>query len=147
MMVSNTKVFPINTEGGTILLLDGECALCNRLALFLSPRIRKREQVRFIAIESDEGRELIQSFPEKLGDLDTIYFLDDSKIHFYSSAVLRCIGLLQWRYVLLIPFLWMVPLPLRDILYRVVARYRRKIFGQNVSCTFTDLNEARNKEV
>ena len=99
MMVSDKKVFPINTEGGTILLLD------------------------------------------------TIYFLDGSKIHFYSSAVVRCIGLLQWRYVLLIPFLWMVPLPLRDILYRVVARYRRKIFGQNVSCTFTDLNEARNKEV
>ena len=147
MMVSDAKKFPIDRKDETILLLDGECALCNRLALFLSPRIRKRKQVRFIGIESSEGRDLIQSFPKKLRDLDTIYFLYGSKIHFYSSAVLRCLGLLHWHYVLLIPFLWMVPLPLRNIFYRVVARYRRKIFGQSVSCAFTDLNEARNKEI
>ncbi|CAI8349347.1 MAG: Uncharacterised protein [Acidimicrobiales bacterium AG-410-I20] len=147
MMVSDTKKISIDRKDETILLLDGECALCNRLALFLSPRIRKRKQVKFIAIESSEGRELIQSFPKKLRDLDTIYFLDGSKIHFYSSAVLRCLGLLHWHYVLLVPFLWIVPSPLRDIFYRVVARYRRKIFGQSVSCTFANLNEARNKEV
>lgn len=127
------------------LLLDGECALCNQFAVFLSKRLRKGKELTFLAIESDEGQNLVQSFPKNLRLLDTIYLLDGLKIHSRSTAVLQCLRFMQWYYILLFPFLWVIPLPLRNGLYRLVAKYRHKIFRQNISCVYTNLNNARKR--
>jgi predicted DCC family thiol-disulfide oxidoreductase YuxK len=34
---------------------------------------------------------------------------------------------------------------LRDALYRLVAKYRYKIFGKNFSCVYPNLNDARKR--
>ena len=48
------------------LLIDGNCGLCNRGAMFLQPRISPKKSLRIILIESEEGKKLISTLPEKL---------------------------------------------------------------------------------
>jgi predicted DCC family thiol-disulfide oxidoreductase YuxK len=145
MVSKNEETQQIDGAVTPIILLDGECTLCNRLALFLSKRLHRRKELTFLAIESDSGQRLIQSFPKKLRDLDTIYFLDGPKIYSRSAAVLHCLRFMRWYYAALFPLLWIIPLPLRDALYRLVAKYRYKIFGKNFSCVYPNLNDARKR--
>jgi len=145
MVSKNAETQKADEAAKSTLLLDGECTLCNRLALFLSKRLQRGKEITFLAIESDEGQRLIQSFPKNLQELDTIYLLRGPKIYSRSTAVLHCLRFMRWYYAVLFPFLWIIPLPLRDLLYRLVAKYRYKIFGKNSSCIYPNLNDARKR--
>ena len=122
-----------------VLLMDGDCGLCTRSAVFLHPRLRDPESMRFIAIESDEGRSIISDFPQKLRDADTVYLVRNGQPYMRSSAAIRCLLYLKWHYRILYPFAWIVPLPLRNLVYRVVAKYRLKFFSQPEVCIFPTL--------
>ena len=43
------------------LILDGDCGLCNRLAIFLNPRLNENSKLFFLTNESDEGIAMILS--------------------------------------------------------------------------------------
>ena len=122
-----------------VLLMDGDCGLCTRSAVFLHPRLRDPQSMRFIAIESDEGRSIISDFPQKLRDADTVYLVRNGQPYMRSSAAIRCLLYLKWHYRILYPFAWIVPLPLRNLVYRVVAKYRLKFFSQPEVCIFPTL--------
>jgi len=122
-----------------VLLMDGDCGLCTRSAVFLHPRLRDPESMRFIAIESDEGRSIISDFPQKLRDADSVYLVRNGQPYMRSSAAIRCLLYLKWHYRILYPFAWIVPLPLRNLVYRVVAKYRLKFFSQPEVCIFPTL--------
>ena len=122
-----------------VLLMDGDCGLCTRSAVFLHPRLRDPESMRFIAIESNEGRSIISDFPQKLRDADTVYLVRNGQPYMRSSAAIRCLLYLKWHYRILYPFAWIVPLPLRNLVYRIVAKYRLKFFSQPEVCIFPTL--------
>jgi len=122
-----------------VLLMDGDCGLCTRSAVFLHPRLRDPQSMRFIAIESDEGRSIISDFPRKLRDADTVYLVRNGQPYMRSSAAIRCLLYLKWHYRILYPFAWIVPLPLRNLVYRIVAKYRLKFFSQPEVCIFPTL--------
>ena len=122
-----------------VLLMDGDCGLCTRSAVFLHPRLRDPESMRFIAIESDEGRSIISDFPQKLRDADTVYLVRNGQPYMRASAAIRCLLYLKWHYRILYPFAWIVPLPLRNLVYRIVAKYRLKFFSQPEVCIFPTL--------
>jgi predicted DCC family thiol-disulfide oxidoreductase YuxK len=122
-----------------VLLMDGDCGLCTRSAVFLHPRLRDPQSMRFIAIESEEGRSIISDFPQKLRDADTVYLVRNGQPYMRSSAAIRCLLYLKWHYRILYPFAWIVPLPLRNLVYRIVAKYRLKFFSQPEVCIFPTL--------
>ena len=47
-----------------VLLMDGDCGLCTRSAVFLHPRLKDKQSMKFLAIESEEGQAIISTFPE-----------------------------------------------------------------------------------
>jgi len=57
-----------------------------------------------------------------------------------SAAGIRCILYMKWYYSMWYPLLWLVPLPIRDIAYRIVARYRHRVFKRPATCIFPGLN-------
>lgn len=122
-----------------ILLMDGDCGLCTRSAVFLHPRLRDPQSMKFIAIESQEGQSIIAKFPQKFQDADTVYLLRNGQPYMRSSAAIRCLLYLKWHYRILFPFAWIVPLPLRNVVYRIVAKYRMKFFSQPEVCIFPSL--------
>ncbi|RJU83132.1 MAG: DUF393 domain-containing protein [Candidatus Poseidoniales archaeon] len=119
-----------------ILLLDGDCGLCNRLAIFLDKRLGKGKDIAYRTILSQEGQELIATFPQKQQDADSVYLLRNGKSYIRSAAGIRCLLYMKWYYRMWFPILWIIPFPLRDIGYRIIAKYRHKIFKKPETCLF-----------
>ncbi len=122
------------------LLMDGDCGLCTHTAVFINPRLKQPNSVRFIAIESEEGQEIIKTFSEKLQAADSVYLIRNGKAYMRSAAAIRCLLYMKWYYSMWFPLAWIVPLPLRDIVYRIVARHRHKVFKRPATCIFPGLN-------
>ena len=127
------------TEKDT-LLMDGDCGLCTHTAVFLHPRLRKGISIRFLAIESQEGQELIATLPQNMRDADTVYLIRNGIPYMRSSAGIRCLLYMKWYYSMWFPVLWLVPLPLRNVAYRIIAKNRHRVFKRPATCVFPGLN-------
>ena len=123
-------------ENIDILFLDGDCGLCNRLAIFMDRNLDLRNKIKFQSIDSVSSQELIKTFPKNQQDQDTVYLYRKQKTYTRSSAAIRCLLYLKWYWKLWFPIFWIVPLPLRDFLYKIIAKYRHRIFSKPKECSF-----------
>ena len=117
-----------------VLLLDGDCGLCHRLAQFINRRRRKELDLEFRPIESEEGKKLISNLPEKQQNADSVYLIRNGKSYIRSAAGIRVLLYLKWYWKIWFPIVWIVPFPFRDIVYRLIAKFRHRIFRPPASC-------------
>ena len=122
------------------LLMDGDCGLCTHTAVFMNPRLKQQNSIRFLAIESEEGQDLISTFPENFQAADTVYLIRNGNPYMRSAAGIRCLLYMKWYYSIWFPLFWIVPLPLRNIAYRIVARNRHRVFKRPATCIFPSFN-------
>jgi predicted DCC family thiol-disulfide oxidoreductase YuxK len=124
-------------QGRALLLYDGVCALCNGVVQFLM-RQDKLDRFRYAPLQSSLGREVlarfdIHSFP------DGVMLLTDAltpREHLYqrSDAVGEALQLLSSPWQLAGRVLGLLPRPLRDWGYGIVARFRYRLFGRYDTC-------------
>jgi predicted DCC family thiol-disulfide oxidoreductase YuxK len=127
-------------QGRALLLYDGVCALCNGVVQFLMKR-DSLDNFRYAPLESSLGREVlarfdIHTFP------DGVMLLTDALTpteHLFqrSDAVVEALQRLSspsgmWR--LAGRILKLVPRPLRDWGYGIVAHFRYRLFGRYDTC-------------
>jgi predicted DCC family thiol-disulfide oxidoreductase YuxK len=114
-----------------VVFFDGVCGLCNRFVDFVI-RHDARGAFHFAPLQGETARERLAEADVR--DLKTFVLLDGEGTYRKSTAVLRVLGRLDgfWRAVAAV--LWLVPRPLRDVGYSVVARYRYAIFGKKAAC-------------
>ena len=115
-----------------ILVYDGVCHLCDGLVRFLIER-DPGARFRFAPRQSAAGRALLARFGLAPETLDAVALVEGDRIRIESDATLRVLSLLGGPWRLLAAFR-VVPAPLRDIVYRYVARHRYGWFGQSESC-------------
>ena len=118
------------------MLLDGDCGLCHRLARFMDPKLAPGVDIAYRPIESEEAQNLIATFPEWQQQSDTVYLFRDGRSYVRSAAVIRCLLYMIWCWRMWFLILWIIPLPIRDMVYRFVAEYRHRIFKKPEVCTF-----------
>ena len=118
------------------LFLDGDCGLCNRLTTFLDKRLGKGKQLGYRPILDADAQRIIQTLPAKLRDADTVYLIRNGKPYIRSGAGIRGVLYMRWYYKIWFPLLWLIPLPLRNIGYRLIAKYRHKFFKRPSECLF-----------
>ena len=118
------------------LLLDGDCGLCHRLATFIDKRLGKEKDLGYRPILSDDAQKMIAAFPKKQQDADSVYLVRNGKSYIRSAAGIRCLLYMNWYYAMLFPIFWLIPLPIRDIGYRIIAKYRHKFFKRPTECLF-----------
>jgi predicted DCC family thiol-disulfide oxidoreductase YuxK len=115
-----------------IVLFDGDCNLCNTSVLFIA-RHDPAGRFHFAALQSATGRALLarHGLPPDL--LETMVLVEGHRAFLRSSAALRIARRLAgpWR---LLGALVLVPRPLRDLAYGVVARWRHRLFGRADAC-------------
>ena len=119
-----------------VLLLDGECGLCHRLALFMEPKLGPGVDIAYRPIKSDEAQNLIIKLPEWQQKADSVYLLRSGRSYVRSAAVIRCLLYLSWYWKMWFLILWVIPLPIRDMVYRFVSKYRHLVFKKPEYCTF-----------
>jgi predicted DCC family thiol-disulfide oxidoreductase YuxK len=115
-----------------IIVFDGVCVLCSGGVRFLLPRDRAG-RFRFAAMQSETGRRLLAEHGLDPGDPVSFLLLEGGRAYTDSNATLRILVLLGgwWR---LAAALYAAPRPLRDAVYRFVARRRYRWFGQRETC-------------
>jgi predicted DCC family thiol-disulfide oxidoreductase YuxK len=115
-----------------IVLFDGVCNLCNGTVRFLIER-DPGARLRFASLQSEFGRALQARYGLDPDALDTFVMVDGAGVHVRSDAMLRLLAGLSapWRWL---AWMRLLPRPLRDALYGVVARNRYRWFGRRDDC-------------
>jgi predicted DCC family thiol-disulfide oxidoreductase YuxK len=116
---------------GGIILFDGTCAFCERSVRFIASR--DDGYFRFGASQNPEGQALLASFGTSREAARSLILIEDQQIFLRSTAVLKVAARLRapWRYAAV---LLMVPRPIRDLVYRMIAAVRHRIAGQSNAC-------------
>src|SRR5262245_50724116 len=121
----------------TLVLYDGVCPLCNGLVRFLLRRDR-RDIFRFAALQSERGQYLLKAQGKMPDSVDTVCFLSQyslpgEAILTTSTALLN--ALQQLRGIRkLVSLAFVVPRPIRDFVYDIVAGARYRVFGKYEVC-------------
>jgi len=118
-----------------VILYDGVCVFCSRWVRFVAVRDSER-RFRFTAIQSGYGTRLARAFGINPDDPDTNAVVHGGAVFFKSDAALMVLSHLPgWRWVRV---LRLMPKPLRDAAYNLVARNRYRIFGKYEACFVLD---------
>jgi predicted DCC family thiol-disulfide oxidoreductase YuxK len=124
-------------EGRALLLYDGVCALCNSSVKFIMKHDRL-DQFRYAPLESDLGREILARFNIRASPDGVVLVTDTQqpgeRIYHRSDAVAQSLQRLGASWRMAGKLLAILPHPLRDWGYGVVAHYRYRLFGRYDSC-------------
>ena len=128
-----------------IILYDGVCGLCNRLVQFLLKH-DKQGRLRFASLQSDFAARVLQRHGIDTKDLDTLHVIENyeqpgERVLQRSDAILRAGRELGGFWSVSSAAGKVVPRPLRDVIYRFVARNRYRVFGKYDTCMLPEPNQ------
>ena len=115
-----------------IVFFDGICHLCNGVVDTLL-RHDTQHTMLYAPLQGTTYKELRTYYPHAPDSLDTVIVYHHHVLYTQSSAVLHIARLLGGPWKLLLVFT-IIPRSIRDMLYRVIARYRYTIFGRHDHC-------------
>lgn len=115
-----------------ILLFDGVCNFCDSTVQLIL-KYDEAEQFQFAALQSDAGQELLKEYQLPLENFDSLVVIEENRYYLKSSAALKIAKYLSGFWKLFYVFI-LIPRPLRDFLYGIIAKNRYKWFGRKESC-------------
>jgi predicted DCC family thiol-disulfide oxidoreductase YuxK len=139
----------LDLAGRVLVVFDGHCGLCNRSVRWFLVRDRF-DRMRFV----DSDSPLVAGLPARQG----IPFADaapgpssilvvrgagtrDERVLVRSDAVLALLRELPGPWPAVAAALGGIPRPLRDLAYRLIARWRYRIWGRLESCPIPTAEE------
>lgn len=128
---------------GAVVLFDGVCNFCDASVNFIIEHDRDG-YFRFAPLQSDAGMKLAAEHglasdmanSETENDLipiDSVILIENGEAYTHSTAALRIVRRLGGIWSLMYAFI-IVPRPVRDLAYRLFARYRYRFFGRKDQC-------------
>ena len=120
------------TPAHGIVLFDGTCAFCERSVTFIATR-DPAGYFRFGASQTPAAQALLAGFGETRESTRSIILIEDGQLYRKSTAVLRIARRLPLPWSLAAAAL-LVPRPLRDGVYAVVAAVRHRLAGRSNAC-------------
>jgi predicted DCC family thiol-disulfide oxidoreductase YuxK len=114
-----------------LILFDGVCVLCSGWVKFIIPRDPARLYC-FASVQSEFGRTLAARFAIDAEAPQSNVVIRDGMAWFKGDSALRVLRDLPgtgWTRVF-----WLLPRPLRNIVYDLVARNRYRWFGKRDTC-------------
>lgn len=121
-----------------IILFDGICNFCNTTVIKIIALDKKNVFV-FASLQSAVGREIINRIGIDCEKIDSIILYEPNLSYdIKSSAVLKIMNNFNglWK---LSQLFWIVPKPLRDLVYDFIAKNRYNWFGKRTSCMLPTL--------
>lgn len=128
-------------QAKTIIFFDGLCNLCSWTVQFIIKRDKKKTFM-FASLQSDFAKKTIPSTLQKSSEYNTIVILMNGKFYTESDSVIQIAKRLSGLWPILYSFI-ILPKPIRDYLYKIVARYRYNWFGKKEKCYIPVDNEKK----
>ncbi len=126
-----------------VVLFDGVCNFCDASVNFVIEHDRDG-YFKFAPLQSEAGESLAKEYrleseinkptdERGLLPIDSVILIEDGKAYTHSSAAIRIARHLgrpwSWFYAFIV-----VPAPVRDLFYRLFAKYRYRLFGRKDEC-------------
>lgn len=113
------------------ILYDGDCKLCRWSTQIINDQ-DARGTFEFVPLQSDLEEDLLVRLGIEIDSLDSVLLIEESGFHTKSDAILRIVKQLpgKWSYL---SWLSIVPSPIRDAVYDLIARNRFRWFGKRAS--------------
>jgi predicted DCC family thiol-disulfide oxidoreductase YuxK len=115
-----------------VVLFDGECVLCSSGAQLLI-RADRHRVFKLGTVQSPEGQRILAWHNLPTGSFDTFVLVEGPRIYVRSTAYVRIVSRLAFPWKLG-SIMWVIPRPLRDWLYNIIARNRYRWFGKRERC-------------
>lgn len=104
-----------------VLIFDGDCSFCN-FFVRLTVKINQDSNLKITDFNTAWTKENY----EQDNDIDSVIYLANGKAYVYSDAVLHLLADAN-RYFKPVILLKLVPKFIRDSVYKVIAKYRKRI--------------------
>jgi len=132
----------MQSESHPVILYDGVCGLCNRVVRFVL-RHDRNATFRFATMQSPLSQQALARHNKSADEFDTVCVVLDlaqptERLLIRSDAtqfIFKQLGGI-WRFFAIVASL--IPRPVRDWAYRLVARRRYRLFGRYGTCPLPD---------
>ncbi len=118
-------------DADNTVFFDGVCGFCNVWVDFLMRR-DPSSRLRFAPLQGETARTRLN--PADVENLHSLVFWTSRGCYRKTSAVVRIGWTLGGVWSVLATLLWLIPRPLRDLGYALIARNRYRIFGKKETC-------------
>ena len=125
---NESLIEPLSRRTDDIVLFDGVCNFCNGSVRFIiahDPAAR----FRFAPLQSEFARRLLAESGVNEPFPDSVALIESGRVYTRSAAALHIARKLRFPWFLLYAFI-LVPRPLRDAIYDLIARHRYGWFGK-----------------
>jgi len=119
-----------------VLIFDGHCMLCSGFVHFIL-RADRHHRLRLVAAQSPVGAALYRHFDLLREDYETNVLLEDGRAWLKSEGSIRVFERLGLPWSLMAVGR-VLPRPVRDAVYELIARNRLRWFGRRASCLLPD---------
>ena len=131
-----------------IVLYDGVCGLCNRLVQFVLKNDRN-DVFRFASLQSKLAEQILVRHRLRSESLETVYVvldygLAEERLLSRLRAVVYVLQQLGGPLTYVSAILRVLPAPVQNFLYGLVARNRYRVFGRYETCPLPD-DDTRSK--
>ncbi len=117
-----------------IILFDGVCNLCNSSVLYIIKR-DKKDVFRYAALQSEIGQKFIKERKINISKIDSIILIDPNVAYYTkSTAAIKIMNEFGGLWQIMNIFNYILPTPLRNIIYDFIAKNRYKWFGKQDHC-------------
>lgn len=116
-----------------ILFFDGVCNLCNKWVDYIISHDHSG-QFKFASLQSDYAKERLVEHQIDNSDLNTVILLHEGKVYKKSKAAAKIMILLGGWKAILGNILHIIPTPLSNLGYDIIARNRYKLHGKRETC-------------
>ena len=119
---------------GPVLFFDGDCGLCNRLVRGLL-RLDRHARLRFAPLQGPPAQAYLRRHGLPTKDFDTLIYVSEGSLDPPSQPLFRTAGVIAALRVvggggkILAALLAIFPAAWRDAGYRMVSRWRYRVFG------------------
>lgn len=129
---ASTDAFqPDATSLGPIVFFDGVCGLCNESVDRLIQWDRQAV-FRLAPLQGETARQVLT--PADTSQLGSVVLHVDGRSYRKSSAVVRILWRLGPLGLIAGTALWLIPRPMRDFGYAIIAQNRYRWFGKKETC-------------
>ena len=115
-----------------LVFFDGVCNLCNSTVQFLL-KIDKQQRLKFGSLQGEAAQKTLPSFNIRTEMLTSIVFIHNNKAYTESTAILEIFKAIGGCWSTLFIFK-IIPIFIRDGIYRIIARNRYQWFGRKKQC-------------
>lgn len=129
-------VVPDFDDSRPLIIFDGDCVLCSR-TMRLILRLDRDALFRLTPAQGPIGQGLYRHLNLPTDSFETYLLVADGQIYQRSTAVAQIAQRLPWPWKM-VSAMRIIPRPIRDALYNLIARHRYRIFGRREACGIAD---------